>query len=39
MEVRAHKSKQELILYLSEEMNMEYGEAKEFYEEEATVIS
>jgi len=37
--VEVHQSDEELILYLSREMNMDYAEAKEYYEQQATVVA
>jgi hypothetical protein len=37
--VEVHQSEEELILYLSREMDMGYAEAKEYYEQQATVVA
>jgi hypothetical protein len=37
--VEVHQSDEELILYLSREMDIEYAEAKEYYEQRATVVA
>lgn len=37
--VEVHQSEEELILYLSREMDMEYSEAKDYYEREAAIVA
>ena len=37
--VEVHQSEEELILYLSREMDMEYAEAKEYYKQQAIVVA
>lgn len=37
--VEVHQSREELILYLSREMGVEYAEAKAYYEEKAAVVA
>lgn len=39
LSVEVHRSREELFLYLARELDIEYAEAKEYYEREATVIS
>ena len=36
--VEVHQSEEELILYLSRELDMEYAEAKEYYKKHATIV-
>jgi hypothetical protein len=37
--VESHESKEELILYLSRQMDIEYSEAKEKYENSTQIIN
>lgn len=37
-DVKVHKSKEELLLYLSREMGMDYSKMEDYYEREATAV-